>query len=163
MPEQCHHHLAANSLSLVPWVPGAAALWGSSASSFVFPHRPAQNPAAGATSRRKDVWTGILETWRMHRIHVTDQTVTSVQIIHYILKSLDTKGPVALFTISSCSWQSCTEELQHSVVFQKLSKVSTNIIIYLQIRQLEWLPWLFHWVKTTHSLLDLWYSLSCSV
>lgn len=60
VPEQCHHHLAAKSLSLVPRVPGAAVLWGSSASGFVLPHRPAQNPAAGA--RRKDVWIGILET-----------------------------------------------------------------------------------------------------
>lgn len=64
-----------------------------------FPTQASSEPAAS----RRDVWIGIPWTWRMHRIQVTDQTVTSVEIIHYILKSLDTKGPVALLTFSSCS------------------------------------------------------------
>lgn len=65
---------------------------------------------------------------------MTDQTVTSVQIIHYILKSLDTQGPVALFTFSSSPAELHTGTRAERVL-QKLSQVSTHTIIYLQIRK----------------------------
>lgn len=62
----------------------------------------------------------------MHRIQVTDQTVTSVPIIHYILKSLDTKAPVALFTFSSCSCRAAQRNQSRNSFAETLSSLYTH-------------------------------------
>lgn len=106
---------------------------------------------------------GIPSTSRMHRIQVTDQTVTSIQIIHYILKSLDTTGPVALFIISSCSCKATQRNQSSQFCRNSLKSLQTSSSI---CRSDSWNDSYSCGSSTgwkTHILLDFWYSLSCSV